>query len=528
MTIGTCARNIDDCLAYRYCARLESLGIKKDTVDTCFFQLIGKTAKPTDSLLAQIRDCQKDTELIAALVEAALDNLTLMNNMTEQSGEFEKLYHLRQALFKTHHALWGSMIRAARLALPFTDIELAYRTKKIIEAQQALARACYTADRTAVIRSLCAHDRTLKEQYALQFDAPVIADINRLVGNIINTRPTLIVGDKGIAKTQIAKFVMALYGHDPIVISVKGDMMSDELIGKIKHDRKENTFVFQEGMLLTAMREGLPILLDEINFGDQAIIARLQDILLKKPGETVAVQEAGDSSLTIAPGFAVFATANEASLRYRHREVLDPAIRDRFDVIIRSYPDLESDPILDTPASLLRIALSSAVNAWGLPSKHLDLVMLESFTRLAHITQYLYAVPARDVAIDLGEDRATSMVLEDSQPLMTDCITPRTLSNLIKDCSAGNLPDLRLDASLIEKSIRALDQAGSTHNHELAQQAKLLLDISNNPSGLDEETRKILEQEQPPLQQTASTRKSPDPFEALSDQAYKALLEIGA
>jgi hypothetical protein len=313
--------------------------------------------------------------------------------------------------------------------------------------------------------------------YALQFDEKMIEDINKLVGNVMNSRPTLIVGDKGIAKTQVAKFVMSLFGSEPMVISVKGDMMSDELIGKIKHDKVQNTFVFKEGVLLRAMRLGTPVLLDEINFGDQAIIARLQDILLKRPGEKVFVQESGEEPIEVAPGFTVFATANEASTRYRHREILDPAIRDRFNIILRSYPDLDINPLTDTPASLLRIALSSAVDSWGLPSPHINLETLESLVKLAHATQFLYSVPGKEVTIQFSEDKVSSSVLEESEPLMTDCITPRTVSKLIADFAAGNLPGVSLDATLIKNLISSLDQAGATHNRELAEQIGLLLDV---------------------------------------------------
>jgi hypothetical protein len=106
--------------------------------------------------------------------------------------------------------------------------------------------------------------------------------------------------------------------------------------------------------------------------------------------------------------------------------------------------------------------------------------MLENFVRLVHATEYLYSVPARDVVLDIETDSLTSSVIEENQPLMTDCVTPRTLSKLIADCSRGNIPGARLNIELVLRTIQSLDQAGSTHNLTLAHQVRMLLDIGTD------------------------------------------------
>lgn len=497
------------CPAYPYCAAIEAYGLSTKNGKECLFSSLNGSVQLNETAREKI-NAADDKVLIEALAEEAKNRLVFYENIDVNLDEVETLVQSLENIFQARMTLWQSMIDAACCNRPFTDVELAYHTKSIINEQAAYKEVASRMPPATCLCAQCAHDRDLKDRYELQFDAAIINDINRLVGNILNTRPTLIVGDKGIAKTQVAKFVMSLFNSDPIVISVKGDMMSDELIGKIKHDKEENTFVFQEGILLSAMKSGLPVLLDEINFGDQAIIARLQDILLKKPGESVFIQESGDETIEVAPGFTVFATANEASVRYRHREILDPAIRDRFDIIIRNYPDLTNDPLIDTSNSLLRIALSSAVDTWGIPSPHINLPVLEMFVRLAHATQYLYAVPGKDISIQFSEDRVTSSVLEESQPLMTDCITPRTVSKIVADCAAGNLPGIALNYDLIQNLMRSLDQAGSTHNFELAEQVGALLDLGNEEerlliSGDDQDTTK-------------------GPFTGLSSGAFSSLL----
>lgn len=379
-----------------------------------------------------------------------------------------------------HLALWKAMIGAARAGRHFTDVELTCYEKEISRARKDLKAACANAQPAIAERAQAVHDRDTMQRYGLLFDRDLLSDLDTLVGNALSARPTLLVGDKGIAKTQMAKFVMRLFGTDPIVVSVKGDMMSDELVGKMVHDAARNTFVFEEGALPRAMRAGVPLLLDEINFGDQAIIARLQEVLLKRPGEKVFLQEEG-VELVVQPGFTVFATANEASQRYRHREVLDPAIRDRFEIIERTYPDLDDNP-LDRPSpSLMRLALCEAVDDDGIPSRHVDRELLDAFVWVATLTQHLYAVPAKDAMVVLDNEHTTRRVRESDTPLLTDCITPRALNRAVRDSAGGNLPGRHLDLYLIDKVVRTLDQAGSHHNADLTRQAALLAGIDLTP-----------------------------------------------
>ena len=412
-------------------------------------------------------------QLVTALVERHAE-IARTNGLWKRA---KPVYDALSALFDVHMELWKAMVDAARGGRAFTDVELDCFEGRIALAQDLADEASREAGGEAFAQAQAACDRELKLRYRLQFDEQMIADIDRLVGNVASSRPSLIVGDKGIAKTQVAKFVMSLYGEEPIVVSVKGDMMSDELIGHLVHDRERQTFVFEEGALVRAMREGRPILLDEINFGDQSIIARLQDILVKIPGESAYIQEE-DATVTVAPGFAVLATANEASLRYRHREVLDPAIRDRFDIVARSYPDIEGTSFLDSAPNLMRLALSSAVDEYGKMSRHIDEDMLRAFVRMAHATQYLYSVPTKDITVELSSDEATGSVRDTDHPLMTDCITPRTLSNIVADCAEGNLPGRRFDIALLDRIIDTLDQAGSRDNAEVAQQLKVILNLA--------------------------------------------------
>lgn len=464
-----------------YIPALQAYGVDVPQDEEGRYRLYEEDGCVVPEVRRQIIPMGEEGAIPQKLMQDAVQQFIDYRNQADDITATAMLVAHHERAFAAHLRMWQAMVDAARAGRAFTDVELTCYEKETRRARKDLRAACDNADPAIAERAQATFDRQLMQRYGLLFDRDMLADIDTLVGNAISARPTLLVGDKGIAKTQMAKFVMRLYGREPIIVSVKGDMMSDELVGRMVHDAAHNTFVFEEGALPRAMRAGVPLLLDEINFGDQAIIARLQDILLKRPGEKVFLQEEG-VELTVQPGFTVFATANEASSRYRHREILDPAIRDRFEIIERTYPDLDRDPIKRPSPSLMRLALCEAVDADGVPSRHINRELLQALVHLATITQYLYAVPAKDTVVNVEGDSRTSSVREDTQPLMTDCITPRALNRAVQDSAGGNLPGRHLDLYLIEKMLRTLDQAGSHHNADIARQAALLAGINLYPA----------------------------------------------
>ncbi len=108
---------------------------------------------------------------------------------------------------------------------------------------------------------------------------------------------------------------------------------------------------FQYGPLVRAMREGKPLIIDEMDGIPHSIIMRLNHVLTRRPGDTVKVQENGGGDIIVKKGFAVLATGNIKSVRYK-REELDAAFLSRWwSNDIRYTPQHETYQIL--VASLL-------------------------------------------------------------------------------------------------------------------------------------------------------------------------------
>lgn len=344
-------------------------------------------------------------------------------------------------------ALWSSYAAAAQQDRVVTDVEVSHYTEQV---EQNLSEAALSLRNSGVsdetlTQARAIHDRETLEDHGLLFDEGMVQTITELCANAAAGRSTLLIGDKGIAKTQAAKFVSGLFSPDgkPKFISGDGSMMKDEFIGKMTLTEQNGASVttFQHGILTECMQQGIPLVMDEINLIDPAIVMRLQDILLRKPGDIVHIQEDGGESIVIKHGFCVMATANEASTRYQSRSALDPAFRDRFVVLPLEYPDGDTTMLQanDRPASLARLAFAFAVSRNGIANprvKPADALWLAS---VAHASQQLYSKPARDVQTGrLGTNLAS--VVDDSEPRMSDCITPRKMVDLVRTIGSGLNP----------------------------------------------------------------------------------------
>jgi MoxR-like ATPase len=462
-----------ECPVNNYCDALAGLGI--------VLQQAGGQCSASNVLseLSLRQDLAGD---LAKKISSVLD---LHKSDAEELPLINRIADVYRAEFEARLELWRQMILAPKNGRTFTDVEYAYHSARIDAAKIRAAEAEKEGNQLQIVRARAIFDHFTLREYGLLFNAPMIQVVERLAANLTDGRPALLSGEKGIAKTRAARFVAGLSG-EPLIISGHGDMMSDVFTGKIEQDPQTGIFRHTLGKFVEAADSGRPVVLDEVNISDQTIVMRLQDYLLKRPGDIITVQESGHRSYSVKPGFVVFATANEVSPRYQGRNVLDPAFRDRFDVIKFEYPDVGSDanPLTAIPESLLRLALAHAVDERGAVSEHIDLAELETFARLAYVTEYLYSVPAKNVdpnvfkftvrAVANNANNAAGAFLDD-QPPMTDCITPRTLAEIVKHCAEGNKTMTIRDE--MRRAINALDQAaGSSANQELANRALMLLE----------------------------------------------------
>ncbi len=105
------------------------------------------------------------------------------------------------------------------------------------------------------------------------------------------------------------------------------------------------------GMFYKAMKEGKPIIIDELNAIPHHVLIMLNDLLTRKPGDLIKPMVEGVDEFTVKKGFYIIATGNwdPQQERYFEREKIDPAFLSRFAVQKYDYlPNLVKDELQDS------------------------------------------------------------------------------------------------------------------------------------------------------------------------------------
>ncbi len=399
-----------------------------------------------------------------------------LSEYAEKAGERErigKVKQLYQAIHDARDTLYQQVLLASRDD-GLAPEEMVYYQEQVAAAQKALETATRSnndRDKFVTLLGRAAYDHECMEKTGIILTDSMVQVIEKMIGNVSTSNPALLTGPKGVSKTSAVKCVSRLIAPDkePIIISGHGDMMAHELMGKQGQNKETGLVEHQDGRIVQAAREGRPVLIDEVNLAEQSVMMRLQDVLLLEPGDSFDLQENGQEQVVIQPGFAIFMTANEGD-RYLGRRELDTAFRDRMDIITFGYPDPSKKPLNDDMSETLRLAFAAAVDNDGRLSDHVDIADLMYLARLSHVSQQLYAQPATNVNLEgkniAGMNQGAVTGLLDAEPVMSDCITPRTMIDVITRAARGNLPGVTLPA-MTEKALRALDANGGSANRKI-------------------------------------------------------------
>lgn len=347
--------------------------------------------------------------------------------------------------------------------------EIEFYQEQIKQAENELSKITERHSTEEVLLGRAAFDKQCLENRGIIFTDSMLANTERLINNVVEGRPTMLQGDKGIAKTQVVKYLSRLVAPDkePLITSVDGDTMAHAFTGRYTQDKETGRVVFEDSKLITAAREGRPLLIDEVNFGDTSVMATLHDILLKKPGDVI-ITETGEE-VEIQPGFIICMTANEGD-RYQNRVDLDSAFKDRLDVIHFDYPDKSTKPHTDNMPETLRLAFAAAVDTDGELSKFVEVDDLTKLARLAHVSQQLYTQPAQNVrgvmsGVNVPNQNALTGLI-DERPVMSGCISPRDMISTVSRVASGRLINVTLPGE-IEMLLGKLDKDGERYNRKV-------------------------------------------------------------
>lgn len=160
------------------------------------------------------------------------------------------------------------------------------------------------------------------------------------VKEIINSKkffPTYITGLSGNGKTLMVEQVCAKLARECVRVNITRETDEDDLLGGFRLVNGET--VWHDGPVVTAMKRGAILLLDEVDLGDAKLMC-LQPVLEGKP---VFLKKTG-ALIRPEDGFNIFATANTKGRgsddgKFIGTNVMNEAFLERFSITFeQEYP----------------------------------------------------------------------------------------------------------------------------------------------------------------------------------------------
>nr|WP_175800147.1 AAA family ATPase [Burkholderia anthina] len=188
-----------------------------------------------------------------------------------------------------------------------------------------------------------------------------------VLDDIVENRRILLIGHTGTGKTSLIEQVAARTGHGVLRSNMNGQTTVGDFVGFWTVKGGETIWV--DGVLPTAMREGLWLIVDEIDFAEPAILAVLTAVL--EPGGRLLLKEKGNEIVVPHPSFRLFATANAVGAmgQFRHlyqgANVMNEAFLDRWRVYHLDYlpPHDEAQVLQQTFGPRMSAAMAATLAA---------------------------------------------------------------------------------------------------------------------------------------------------------------------
>jgi hypothetical protein len=161
-----------------------------------------------------------------------------------------------------------------------------------------------------------------------------------------NGMSVLAFGDPGTGKTALFEAAFS----DIITLSGNSDIEASDFFGSYVPDG-DNGFVWRDGPLLTAAKEGRPFVIEEINLIDSRVLALVYPAMDGR-GEVEVTINPTIGTVKVADGFYVVATCNPDA----PGSIMSDAMMSRFAIHLEVTTDYELMRILGVPNSIVTAA----------------------------------------------------------------------------------------------------------------------------------------------------------------------------
>ena len=158
-------------------------------------------------------------------------------------------------------------------------------------------------------------------------------------------KAVLLIGETGTGKTGLVKEIAKEQGRELVRINLTGQTGVDEIIGKYLANASKGGTYWIDGALVTAMKKGQWIVLDEINMALPEVLAKLHSLM--DDDRKIFLNEKDDEIVIPHKDFRLFATMNPSD-EYAGTKELNKAFISRFPVVlITTYSENEARIITD-------------------------------------------------------------------------------------------------------------------------------------------------------------------------------------
>ncbi|OMP00558.1 hypothetical protein COLO4_12568 [Corchorus olitorius] len=191
-----------------------------------------------------------------------------------------------------------------------------------------------------MIKENSSSDEFLKNYVLTESVKKHLGNLSRAV--FIKRYPVLLQGPTSSGKTSLVQYLATITGHEFVRINNQEHADLQEYLGTYVVDA-HGKLVFQEGVLVKAVRNGYWIVLDELNLAPTDVLEALNRLL--DDNRELFVPELRET-IRAHPNFMLFATQNPPTF-YGGRKMLSRAFRNRFvEIHVDEIPEDELSTIL--------------------------------------------------------------------------------------------------------------------------------------------------------------------------------------
>jgi cobaltochelatase CobS len=171
------------------------------------------------------------------------------------------------------------------------------------------------------------------------------ARFDDVINDVTENRRIMLIGHTGTGKTSLIEQLAARAQQGVIRANMNGQATIGDFVGFWTVQGGQTVWV--DGVLPLAMRAGLWLIIDEIDFAEPSVLAALTAVL--EPGGKLMLKEKGHEIVAPHPAFRLFATANAvgAMSQFRHlyqgANLMNEAFLDRWRVYLFDYLLVEEE-----------------------------------------------------------------------------------------------------------------------------------------------------------------------------------------